>query len=143
MHLIKRDSLNFDREQLCSFLPDLGAMACSQDDHEDIVQHVWRSSSPSLGIAMVLASSTAATPKSSRSWARYTTRATAARCFVASSALTSGRSLRSPSSSTVALSGVDILRQFSIPSSGNNERTCLRSGRTPRPFSPNSSILPR
>ena len=42
----------------------------------------------SRGIAMVLASSTATTPKSSRSWARYTTGATAARCFVASSALT-------------------------------------------------------
>ena len=37
-----------------------------------------------------------ATVKSSRSWAWYTTRATAARYFVASSALTSRRSLRFP-----------------------------------------------
>ena len=66
----------------------------------------------------------------SRSWARYTTRATAARCFAASSALTCGRSLRSPSFSTVTLSGVEILRQFSMPNSRNNARTCLRSRRT-------------
>ena len=92
---------------------------------------------------MDLASSTAATPKSTRPWARYTTRATAARCFVASSALTSGRSLRFPSFSMVAHSGVEILRQFSIPNSRNNERTCLRSGRTLRPFSTHSSVLPR
>ena len=82
----------------------------------------------------VLASSTAATPTSSRSWAKYTTHATAARCFVANSALSSGRSLRSPSFSTVALSGVDTLRQVSIPNSRNHECTCLRSGRTPRRF---------
>ena len=29
------------------------------------------------------------------------------------------------------------------PNSRDNERTCLRSGRTPRPFSPHSSVLPR
>ena len=58
-----------------------------------------------------------------------------------SSALTSGRSLRLPSFSTVAQSGVEILRQFSNPNSRNDERTCLRSGRTLRPFSPHSSVL--
>ena len=92
---------------------------------------------------MVLASSTAAILKYSRSWARYTTRATAARCIVASSALTSRRSLQFPSFSTVVHSGVEILRQFSIPNSRNNEGTCLRSSRTLRPFSPHSSVLPR
>ena len=42
---------------------------------------------------------------------------------VASSALTSGRSLRSPSFSTVTLIGVDTLRHVSIPNSRNSERT--------------------
>ena len=49
------------------------------------------------------------------------------------SALTSERSLRCPSFSTVAQSGVEILRQFSNPNSRNDERTCLRSGRTLKP----------
>ena len=61
---------------------------------------------------------------------------------MASSALTSGRPLRSPSFSTVALSGVEIHRQFAIPNSRNNGRTCLRSGCTPISISPHSSVLP-
>ena len=43
------------------------------------------------------------------------TRTTAARCFLPSSALNSGRSLRSHSFSTMRLNGVDTLRQLSIP----------------------------
>ena len=41
------------------------------------------------------------------------------------------------------LSGVDTLRHVSIPNFRNSERTCLRSGRTPRRSSLHSSVLPR
>ena len=35
------------------------------------------------------------------------------------------------------------LHVFDQRHSRNNEHTCLRSGRTPKPFSPHSSVLPR
>ena len=91
-----------------------------------------RSLISSLGTVILLTSSTDDTSKFNRSWTRYVTRVTFPRYFVTRSVLISEQTFRSLFLSTMRLSVVDTLRQFSIPNSRSSERTNLPSDPSPR-----------